>query len=73
MAEGGEMRNLGAERLLKRLQREFLRKSIMARAMGLKDPVHDCKVYKQEGCSHIDGFLCDMKTCSLLKEFSKNK
>ncbi len=33
------------------------------------DPVKNCDVYKKEGCSHVDGFLCDMKTCDILSKF----
>jgi hypothetical protein len=29
------------------------------------DPVHHCQVYKKVGCVHVDGFLCDMKTCNI--------
>jgi len=33
------------------------------------DPVYSCKVYKNLGCAHVDGLLCDMKTCNTLKEY----
>lgn len=29
------------------------------------DPVRHCQVYKHHGCSHVDGFLCDVKTCNI--------
>ena len=29
------------------------------------DPVRNCEVYIKEGCSYVDGPLCDMRTCSL--------
>jgi hypothetical protein len=32
------------------------------------DPLHSCDVYKKEGCAHVDGYLCDMKTCIILKD-----
>jgi hypothetical protein len=35
----------------------------------LKDSVTCCKVYKEIGCSHVDGFLCNMNTCSILGEY----
>ncbi len=35
------------------------------------DPVRYCEVYKKEGCSYVDGPLCDMRTCSL-RECNKN-
>lgn len=28
-----------------------------------KDPLKHCKLYKAEGCAHVDGFLCDVDTC----------
>lgn len=33
------------------------------------DPVYSCTVYKRQGCSHIDGMLCDMETCTILEEY----
>ena len=35
------------------------------------DPLSNCEVYKEIGCSHVDGFLCDVKTCSLLKKYKE--
>jgi hypothetical protein len=32
------------------------------------DPVRNCNVYKTLGCSHVDGFLCDMRTCGINHE-----
>lgn len=37
------------------------------------DPVKNCIVHKTEGCAHVDGFLCDMKTCDILKIHKLNK
>ena len=34
------------------------------------DPVRSCKRYKKEGCAHVDGILCNMKTCTLLMDFN---
>jgi len=28
------------------------------------DPVYTCDTYLREGCSHVDGLLCNPKTCS---------
>lgn len=33
------------------------------------DPVYSCTVYKIHGCGHVDGMLCDIKTCDILKEY----
>ena len=30
------------------------------------DPVKQCNVYKRVGCSHVDGPLCQMKTCDIV-------
>ena len=29
------------------------------------DPVKVCKVYKTVGCAHVDGPLCNPKTCNI--------
>lgn len=34
-----------------------------------KDPVHSCALYKAEGCSHVDGMLCDFPECQMLKDW----
>lgn len=33
------------------------------------DPVKSCKVYKRHGCSHIDGYLCNIKNCNILEKY----
>ena len=38
-----------------------------------KDPVRHCDVYKEQGCSHVDGFLCDMETCDILQKWKDEK
>ena len=35
----------------------------------MNDPVKGCDVYRNIGCSHVDGFLCDYPDCSILKEY----
>ena len=35
------------------------------------DPVKHCDVYKKEGCAHVDGMLCNMKTCDILSKFKE--
>jgi hypothetical protein len=35
----------------------------------MTDPVKGCDVYKNIGCSHVDGFLCDYPNCSILKNY----
>lgn len=35
------------------------------------DPIKHCNVYKKEGCAHVDGPLCNMKTCEILSKFKE--
>ncbi len=28
-----------------------------------KDPLKHCSFYKKYGCSHVDGYLCNVETC----------
>lgn len=37
------------------------------------DPVKGCDLYKEKGCSHVDGYLCDYPDCSMLKEYKSKK
>ena len=38
--------------------REWMRKSA--------DPVKHCNVYRSVGCAHVDGMLCNMRTCDIV-------
>lgn len=33
------------------------------------DPVLKCPVYKNEGCSYVDGLYCDFPNCSILHKY----
>ncbi len=33
------------------------------------DPMYICDLYKDKGCVHLDGFLCNLETCKELKEY----
>ena len=37
----------------------------------MKDPVKHCDLYKNEGCTHVDGFLCDYDTCTMRLDYIK--
>jgi len=39
----------------------------------MNDPIRGCQVYKDIGCAHVDGFLCDYPNCSILKDYKMNK
>ena len=39
----------------------------------MRDPVTDCQLYKTLGCNHVEGFLCEVETCGMLKDFMKYK
>ena len=45
---------------------EEMQKNILSRR---NDPVTHCELYIKEGCSHVDGFLCDMNTCDMRQKF----
>lgn len=34
----------------------------------IQDPVKNCKLYKDKGCSHVDGMLCDFPHCKMNKD-----
>ena len=33
------------------------------------DPVRVCESYRDRGCSHVDGFLCDPRDCTILADY----
>ena len=35
----------------------------------IKDPITYCSVYKEIGCAHVDGYLCEVETCPILKKY----
>lgn len=37
------------------------------------DPVKHCEVYKDEGCSHVDGLLCDVEDCPIREDYNERK
>ena len=37
------------------------------------DPVIKCDYYKEVGCSFVDGFGCDIKTCSTNRIYKESK
>jgi hypothetical protein len=45
-------------------------KNLIKKLKGIRenDPIYNCQVYNTVGCSHVDGLLCDMETCNILKE-----
>lgn len=44
-----------------------LRMKNFLKAFQKNDPVKNCEVHRDTGCAHVDGFLCDMKTCDIRK------
>ncbi len=34
------------------------------------DPVYECEVYFHKGCSHVDGYLCNMDTCDIREDYA---
>lgn len=39
----------------------------------INDPVKKCELFKANGCSHVDGFLCDFPNCIINKKFKNDK
>jgi hypothetical protein len=37
------------------------------------NPGYFCPFYKNDGCLHVDGYLCDINDCSILKKYSDVK
>ena len=37
--------------------------------MTENDPAYHCLVYREIGCAHVDGYLCDMETCDILRDY----
>lgn len=37
------------------------------------DPVYNCEVYLEEGCAHVDGYLCDIKSCTIRFDWLEKK
>ena len=35
------------------------------------DPVKFCKLHKEQGCAHVDGFLCKFNSCEERYEYVK--
>ena len=35
------------------------------------DPVKSCNLYKDKGCSHVDGLVCDFPKCSMNNQYNK--
>ena len=43
------------------------------RRLNYNDPVIHCDLYKEKGCSHVDGYLCDYPNCTMNYEFRAAK
>ena len=39
----------------------------------LNDPVYHCDVYKEKGCSHVDGLGCHLQDCNILDDYKIQK
>jgi hypothetical protein len=37
------------------------------------DPLFSCELFKNEGCAHVDGIICNFPNCETLKEYKKKK
>ena len=49
----------------------FYRRDMKVRPL---DPLKHCDLYKEtKKCAHVDGFLCNVDTCSSLKDYREVK
>lgn len=39
----------------------------------MQDPVKSCPVYKNEGCAHVDGYLCNYPDCPMIEKTLNDK
>lgn len=37
------------------------------------DPVRHCPVYKEQGCTHVDGLLCNFPDCPVFRGFMDSR
>ena len=52
----------------------FIKKIIkFFKELELGNPVKYCEVYKNEGCCHVDGLLCDYPNCSILEDYKSKE
>ena len=35
------------------------------------DPLFSCELFKNKGCAHVDGIICNFPNCKTLKEYKK--
>ena len=40
---------------------------------GHTDPVNSCLVFKERGCAHVDGLLCNFPNCKTFKSYYRAK
>jgi hypothetical protein len=52
--------------IIKRIKRFFFR-------LKNRDPFYHCPVWKNEGCSHVDGLICDFPSCDIYREYMERK
>ena len=55
----------------KKLGDKFERSLNSLTNIGKNDPVKHCRLYKDEGCSHVDGMLCDFPKCDMNDKYCK--
>lgn len=41
--------------------------------MNEGDPLKNCALFKEKGCSHIDGMLCDFPNCEMNEKYIAEK
>lgn len=52
--------------IIKRIKRFFFR-------LKNSDPFYHCPVWKNEGCSHVDGLICNFPNCTTMHEYMEHE
>jgi len=61
---------MGITSKTKLLVRKFMRHVVQP---DPHDAMAQCAVYIKDGCSHVNGYLCNMNTCSILNKYKETK
>ena len=43
--------------------------SVVDAFMMRNDPVRECRLYRDKGCCHVDGILCDFPVCDMNQDY----
>lgn len=50
-----------------------IKKFIKRLNISKNDPYYHCELFRDRGCAHVDGLLCDFPKCDMNKSYKENK